>query len=305
MARIKRMGGGGGIGRKGTQKIAENENDLPSCSYPHYPHNPRLRWLRTISLRLCGLGAKIRVLLVTLPSMSDPVKSQFQNLPGGGMAPTSENAEPAADRSIDAALAACITQAEADGIGLEETLEKLGPASFCFVCLLLALPFLQPVPLGPYTLASGVTFIAAGWQMMHGRRSPLLPAAMRQIRLHGKGWITTLKMCQRTLSLGRKITRRRHEVWVTGRAGEKLVGWLILVGGLLLVVPVANLPFNNTFPALMILFASLAWLERDGLMVIFSLISGVLSAAYFIGVGLLLWFFGAQVFAWFRSLVPW
>ena len=215
----------------------------------------------------------------------------------------SENS--AAVRPIDAALAECLARAQGDGIGLEETLETLGPASFCFICLLLAMPFLQPVPLGPYTMISGMTFIAAGAQMARGRKTPVLPKGIRQLRLHGKGWITALKLCQRALKLGRRFTRPRHEAWVTGRSGEKLIGWLILAGGVLLAVPVANLPFNNAFPALMILFASLAWLERDGLMVIFSLISGVLSALYFIVVGLLIWFFGAQIFAWMKSFFPW
>ncbi len=206
--------------------------------------------------------------------------------------------------TIDAALTECIGRAESDGIALEEALENLGPASFCFVCMLLAMPFLQPVPLGPYTMVSGISFIACGWQMAHGRRVPLLPKAMQNARLHGKGWVAALKLCQRVLRFGRKITRRRREETVSGRAGEQLVGWLILCGGALLAVPVANLPFNNTFPALMILCASLAWLERDGVMIIFSLIFGALAVAYFLVVGALLWVFGAQIFAWIKSLFP-
>ena len=46
------------------------------------------------------------------------------------------------------------------------------------------------------------------------------------------------------------------------------MGLLILAGGVLLAIPVANLLMNNFFPALMIFFAALARIERDGLMVI-------------------------------------
>jgi hypothetical protein len=207
--------------------------------------------------------------------------------------------------SIDAVLEHCIRQAEAEGIALEETLEALGPASFCFVCLLLSMPFLQPIPLGPYTMAGAATFLACGWQMSRGRQTPLLPKTMRKLRLHGKGWVTALRLCQKALRLGRKISRPRQEVWITGRAGEHLVGWLILTGGALLAVPAAQLPFNNFFPALMIVFASLAWLERDGMMVIFSFVAGALSVTYFAVVGILLWIFGAQLFAWMKPLLPW
>lgn len=212
--------------------------------------------------------------------------------------------EPAEFPSIDAALTACILRAEADGIALDEALKNLGPASFCFACMLLAMPFLQPIPLGPYTMASGLTFIACGWQMVQGRQVPLLPKGMRNARLHGKGWVAALKLCQRVLRFGRKFTRRRQEARVSGRAGEQLVGWFILCGGALLAIPAANLPFNNIFPALMILCAALAWLERDGLLIVFSLFFGALSVVYFVAVGLLLWFFGTEIFAWIKTLLP-
>ncbi len=215
------------------------------------------------------------------------------------------NADPTAPAAtVDEALDACIRRAEADDIGLEETLETLGPASFCFVCLLLAVPFLQPVPLGPYTMAGAATFIACGWQMSQGREVPLLPKVMRDLRLHGRGWVATLRLCRKVLQLGRKICRPRREAWVTGKSGERLIGWLILTGGALLAVPMAQLPLNNFFPALMIAFAALAWLERDGLMVLASLAAGVLSVAYFVGVFVLLWLFGTQIFGWVKHLWP-
>lgn len=218
---------------------------------------------------------------------------------------TVETDLPGSISTVDAALEHCVRRAEGDGIGLEETLESLGPASFCFVCMLLAMPFLQPIPLGPYTMASGITFIACGWQMTRGRQTPLLPKGMQNLRLHGKGWVTALRLCQKALRLGRKISRPRRQALVTGRSGERLIGWLILTGGALLTIPAANLPFNNTFPALMILFASLAWLERDGTMVVFSLAFGVLSLLYFAVVGLAFWFFGAQILTWIKPLLPW
>jgi hypothetical protein len=207
--------------------------------------------------------------------------------------------------SIDTTLEYCLHKAKDDGIALEEALENLGPASFCFLCLLLSVPFLQPIPLGPFAMASGITFIACGWQMARGRRTPLLPKAMRGLRLHGKGWVTVLEVCQRLLRLGRRITRPRQQVWVTGRAGEQLVGWLILTGGALLAIPAAQLPLNNLFPAVMIAFAALAWLERDGVMILFSLAAGALSVAYFSVIGVLLWLFGTQIFAWMKPFLPW
>lgn len=215
-----------------------------------------------------------------------------------------ENSAPAAqaDRSIDEALAYCIAHAEGDGITLRETLERLGPASFCFVCLLLCVPFLQPMSLGPLTMASGITFLLCGWQMARGQKTPVLPRAMRDTRLHGKVWVGILKVCQRTLKLCRKFCRPRLQGWVTGKTGEIIVGWMILTGGFLFAIPMANLPFNNTFPALMVLFAAIAWLERDGAMLVVSLFWCAVTLVYFAVVGATAWLLCSQAFAWLKHV---
>lgn len=203
--------------------------------------------------------------------------------------------------SIDAALRACITHAKGDGIALEDALARLGPASFCFVCLLLSVPFIQPFSLGPFTMASGLTFMAAGWQMTRGYHAPHLPKAMNGLRLHGKTWVMVLGLCEKTLRFCRRFTKPRMQSWVAGRSGERLVGWLILTGGFFLAIPTANIPLNNTLPALMILFAAIAWLEKDGCMIFVSLAWGVLTLLYFVGILLVIWFFGAQIAAWWQE----
>ncbi len=202
---------------------------------------------------------------------------------------------------IDASLRECIKRAEGDGIDLSEALVRLGPASFCFVCLLLSVPFIQPFSLGPYNMASGLTFMAAGWQMTRGYDTPRLPKAMRHARLHGRTWVVILGLCQKTLRVCRRFTKPRWQSWVVGRAGERLVGWLILIGGFLLAIPVAHLPLNNTLPALMILSAAIAWLEKDGLFIFISLAWGVASLLYFVVIGTVIWLFGSQITAWIHS----
>lgn len=203
--------------------------------------------------------------------------------------------------SIDAALEDCLVQADGEGVLLQTALERLGPASFCFVSLLLSVLFIQPFSLGPLTMASALTFMAAGWQMVRRAQYPRLPKRMRDARLHGKGWKMVLAFCQKTLRFCRKFTRPRLQQWVSGDRGEQFIGWLILIGGFLVAIPAANLPLNNTLPALMVLFAAIAWLEKDGLMIFISLAWGVLTLLYFLIVGLALWFFGEQVAGWMHA----
>ena len=200
--------------------------------------------------------------------------------------------------SIDRALDDCLLHAAAEGISLGDMLACLGRSSFCFAALLLAVPFVQPFSLGPLTIISGVTFMAVGWQMGMGRSRPVLPPTAMRLHIHGKGWAGALRLCKHILGLCRRFTRPRFEGWVSGDRGDRFVGWLILTGGALLAIPAANLPFNNTLPALMIVFACIGWLERDGLMVIVSLAWGVATLVYFAAVVAALYFFGSQVCSW-------
>jgi hypothetical protein len=184
--------------------------------------------------------------------------------------------------------------AAGEGILLSEALNRIGPHAFCFAAVLLSIPFIQPVPLGPLTQVCGVTFIALGWQMARGRNSPVLPKSAGGLRIHGHFWIAVVGFTKRILSICQRFTRERFSRWVVGKRGRRLVGGLIFTGGALLALPVANLPLNNFFPALMIFFAALAWIERDGLMLILSLAWGGLTVMYFAAVGVALWFFGAK-----------
>ncbi len=206
---------------------------------------------------------------------------------------------------LDQALDACLGHAAAEGILLGEMLGHLGRSSFCFAALLLAVPFIQPFSLGPLTMIGGLTFMALGWQMGRGKSRPSLPKAAAALRIQGKGWLAALRFCKRLLGFCRKFARPRAESWVTGPWGDRFVGWLILAGGALLAVPVANLPFNNSLPALMIVFACVGWLERDGLMAIISLAWGVATLLYFAAVAVALIFFGSQVWEWCGRLLPW
>jgi len=206
--------------------------------------------------------------------------------------------------SLDDALESCLEHASAEGIPLAEMLGRLGRSSFCFASLLLAAPFVQPFSLGPYTMMAAIAIMIIGWQMGTGREKPALPQAAARLRIHGKGWVGVLRFCKRLLAFCRRFTRVRMSSWVSGAKGERFVGWLILTGGALIAVPAANLPFNNTLPALMVIFACIGWLERDGLMIIVSLAWGVITLLYFAAVIVALLLFGSQVWTWIGHFSP-
>ncbi|MEI8294275.1 MAG: exopolysaccharide biosynthesis protein [bacterium] len=201
---------------------------------------------------------------------------------------------------IDLALDHCVEHARGGGIQLAEVIDRIGSNSFCFVAFLLAVPFVQPLPLGPLTMACGVTFVALGWQMVLGRPHPQLPKSAGQLRIHGTLWLAALGFSQRLLKFCRFFTRERLQFWVEGERGHRLVGWLILIGGALLAIPAASLPLNNFFPALMIIFACLGWLERDGVMILVSIAWGAITVIYFVLVIMALLLFGKHLIGWLQ-----
>ena len=200
--------------------------------------------------------------------------------------------------SLDLALDKCLAHASASGILLREMLDRLGRSSFCFAALLLAVPFVQPFSLGPFTMMAAIAIMIIGWQMGTGKAKPVLPDVSARLLIHGKGWVGVLHFCKRLLAFCRRFTRVRMSSWVSGSKGERFVGWLIFTGGALIAVPAANLPFNDTLPALMVVFACIGWLERDGLMVVVSLAWGAITLLYFAALIVALYFFGSQVWGW-------
>ncbi|MCX7712132.1 MAG: exopolysaccharide biosynthesis protein [Chthoniobacterales bacterium] len=186
------------------------------------------------------------------------------------------------------------------GILLEELCQKLGVASFCFVAILLATPFFQPISLGPYSMLSGGIFVAIGWQLIHGKTSLVLPKKASRLHLRGKPWQKILLFCAWLVRILARWTMPRFQSWLEGKRGTQLIGWLILIGGALVAIPLANIPFNNTFPALMVFFAAIAWIERDGLAILISLLWGFLTILYFFLAGFLFYKFGTWVWSLFQ-----
>lgn len=192
-------------------------------------------------------------------------------------------------------------QAKHGPLKLGTALDTLDEAAYAFIAIILTLPFLQPIPLGPVTVAAGLGFAALGWQLLRGHESPVLPKRLREAELSEKAWRTIVNVCLKILGFCRKFTRPRMQQLVSGRQGQQVGGAVLLAGGLLMAVPFPiPLPGNNALPALAILFQAVGELEQDGVMVFVALFWLVATVLYFAAYFLVLWFFGREALAFFH-----
>lgn len=213
--------------------------------------------------------------------------------------PASATPETSRYSEMAAVLEACRAEAQERELTLGEVLDRFGEASYSFVCLLLALPFLQPISLGPLSTLGGLNFAALGWQLARGRQTPWVPERLRRAVLPPRVWSILLGVLLRLFRICHRFTRPRGQRWVSGRRGELVGGSLIALGGLLISIPLAGIPFNNLLPALVIVFVCIGELEGDGAMVWVALFWLVVSVAYLGFVAWALFFLGSEAFGWF------
>ncbi|HEU4708123.1 MAG TPA: exopolysaccharide biosynthesis protein [Methylophilaceae bacterium] len=182
---------------------------------------------------------------------------------------------------------------------LGEALDTLDEAAYGFIALIIALPFLQPVPLGPFTVVGGLAFATLGWQMWHGHESPVLPKKLRDFAMSEKSWRILVNVCLKIVSFGRKFTKPRYDFLVSDENGSKVGSLMLMTAGLLMAIPFGVLPFNNVLPALAIVFYCFGQLEEDGLMVLIGYFWLLVTIIYFGLFFFALWYFGsAAVVRW-------
>jgi hypothetical protein len=198
------------------------------------------------------------------------------------------------------------TRAASGELSLGDVVSDLKDASFCFVGILVCLPFLVPLSvLGPLTIPGGLAIAALGWQMMQGATEIRLPKKFAQIRLGEAAWRGLLKACQKVLSICERFARPRLLHWVDGKRGEWTAGAFVFVGGVLLAIPMGGVvPFNNTLPALSAICACVALLERDGLWFVFAGFWLLVTLIYFALIAYLLLYFGVEFKAWLSIHMP-
>ncbi len=185
-------------------------------------------------------------------------------------------------------------RAETGTLTIGEALDTLDEAAYSLIALILVLPFLQPIPLGPLTVIGGVTFATLGWQMWRGHESPVLPHKIRNVAISAKTWSILAKVCAKVMGFCQRFCKPRYVNLVNGRQGQKVGGMVLIAAGLLMAIPFGVLPLNNMLPGFAILFYCIGELENDGLMLFIAFFWLAFTSIYFGAFFFALYYLGSE-----------
>jgi hypothetical protein len=182
-------------------------------------------------------------------------------------------------------------------------LDQLGQGNAWLIALILTLPFIQPLPTGPIATFGGLAFAGMGWRLIRGDESVWLPMRIRSTRPGGSTWNAFSGFGCGLLRLVGRVSRTERMVWLVEAIGRRGAGWMILLGGLLVAVPFLVVPLQNSLPALIVFFACVGRLQRDGVMYLLALLSLVVTLVYFALVTWVLFFAAEQSWMWLRGIL--
>lgn len=201
------------------------------------------------------------------------------------------------------ALSSSARAARAGGQTIGQFLDHLGDGNAWLMALILTLPFIQPLPTGPIATFGGLAFAGIGWRLIRGDESVWLPMRIRSTRPGATTWNAFSGFGCGLLRILGRVSRTDRMVWLVDTVGRRGAAWMILVGGLLVALPFLVVPLQNSLPALIIFFACVGRLQRDGAMYLLALLSLVVTLIYFTLVTWVLFFAAEQSWMWFRGLL--
>lgn len=149
-------------------------------------------------------------------------------------------------------------------------LEGFGRRGFGVLLLAVTLPTFIPLPVGVGAVA-GVFIVLVGLQMLLLLPQPWLPAMVRRRGMKRETYARFLRRTRPWLQRMERICRPRLTALSERRAANVVTGALVFANGLLLMLPI---PFTNYPFGILMLFFSMAVIERDGALMLVSWVLG-------------------------------
>ena len=187
-------------------------------------------------------------------------------------------------RRLSEDLESILPQAQGHAVSFREILDVIHGRGISAVMVLLALPFVVPVPLPGFSTPIGLLFALFGLRIAF-EKHPWWPEWFLKRTLPSA---TLERLIQRSIRLIRwaeKLLKPRMHFLQRWPIFRMVNGLVIFSCGVALSLPIP-IPFTNTIPALAILFLSMGIMEEDGLFILLGYGAAACAWIYF---GILVW----------------
>jgi hypothetical protein len=168
-------------------------------------------------------------------------------------------------------------------VTLREVIYKLRGRAYTLILILLALPFITPIPLPGLSTPFGLAIAFIALRLVLGQR-PWLPMKLQRKQLPAGFFDKVFAVAGKVIALLESFLRPRMALISAPGPIQQVHALFILISALVLLLPLP-IPFSNSFPAWTILLLAAGLLERDGLFVLLGYLVFVLGALYFVLLG--------------------
>jgi|UniRef100_UPI00404A01CD hypothetical protein len=186
-------------------------------------------------------------------------------------------------RKLSEELADLRARLGAKPMTLREVIHSLRGRAYTLLVILLALPFITPIPLPGLSTPFGLAIAFIALRLALGQR-PWLPMKLQRKQLPAGFFDRVFAVAGKVIALLETFLRPRLALISAPGAMLQLHALFILISALVLLLPLP-IPFSNSFPAWTILLLGAGMLERDGLFILLGYLVFVLGVFYFILLG--------------------
>jgi len=199
-------------------------------------------------------------------------------------------------RKLSVELAELRDRSARGAVTLREVIYTLHGRAYMLLVLLLALPFITPVPLPGLSTPFGLAILLIALRLSLGQR-PWLPMKLQRKELPPGFFAKVFAFAEKVLRIFEKFLRPRLTFLSDTPLLVQLHALLMLTAALVLLLPLP-IPFTNSFPAWTILLLAAGLLERDGWFILGGYLVFIAGVFYFI-------FLGEATAALLHELLQW
>lgn len=165
-------------------------------------------------------------------------------------------------------------------VTVAEILNATKGRGFNLLLVLVALPFLTPIPLPGFSIPFGVAAALIGAREALGKR-PWLPERLLSRPLPPKFLPSLIRAASRVMRWLEYVLRPRFGWVYENELLRRAAGAGIAISGVYLTLPLP-IPFSNSLPAFSVLLFAAGALERDGLFFVGGCLSLLISTTFFV-----------------------